>query len=98
MPKVPYALVVGSLMNDMLCTRPEIAHGVGLDSRYMSHLGTKHWSAIKWILRYLRGTYSKYLYFGVYTTNLHGYVDPDLARDIDTRWSTTSYVLTIGGH
>ena len=29
--------------------------------------------------------------------DLHGYVDLDLARDIDTRQRTTSYVFTIGG-
>ena len=39
MSKVPYALVVGSLMYAMVCTRPDIAHAVGVVSRYMSHLG-----------------------------------------------------------
>ena len=52
---------------------------------------------VKWILRYLRGTSSKCLHFGGSTTNLQGYVDSDLAGDIDTRWSTTFYVFTIGG-
>ena len=37
-----------------------------------------------------------YLHFGGSTNNLQGYVDSDLAWDIDTRWSTTSYVFTIG--
>ena len=39
----------------------------------------------------------KYLQFGGSTTNLQGYVDSDLAWDIDTRWSTIGYVFTIGG-
>ena len=37
MSKVPYALVVGSLMYAMVCTRPDIAHVVGVISRYTSH-------------------------------------------------------------
>ena len=56
MSKVPYALAVGSLMYAMVCTRPDIAHAVGVVSRYMNNLGKEHWMAVKWILRYLRGT------------------------------------------
>ena len=39
MSHVPYASVVGSLMYAMVCTRPDIAHAVGIVSRYMSKLG-----------------------------------------------------------
>ena len=56
MPKVPYSLVVGSLMYAMVCTRPEIAHAMGVVSRYMNNLGKENWMEVKWILRYLRGT------------------------------------------
>ncbi|XP_070023411.1 secreted RxLR effector protein 161-like [Nicotiana sylvestris] len=43
MSKVPYASVVGSLMYAMICTRPDIAHVVGVVSRYMSDPGKDHW-------------------------------------------------------
>jgi len=56
MSKVPYASAVGSLMYAMVCTRPDIAHAVGVVSRYMNNLGKEHWMAVKWILRYLKGT------------------------------------------
>jgi len=36
---VPYASVVGSLMYAMVCTRPDIAHAVGVLSRFMSKPG-----------------------------------------------------------
>jgi hypothetical protein len=36
---VPYASAVASLMYEIVCTRPEIAHAVGVLSRYMSKLG-----------------------------------------------------------
>ena len=55
MAKIPYASACGSLMYAMVATRPDIAHAVGVVSRYMSNLGKKHWEAVKSILRYLSG-------------------------------------------
>ena len=56
MQRVPYASAVGSLMYAMVCTRPDIAHVVGIVSRFLSNPGREHWNAVKWILRYLHGT------------------------------------------
>ena len=97
MSKLPYTSTVGSLMYALVCTRLNIAHVVGFVSRYMSHLGIEHWHAVKWIHKFLRRTSNKSLHFGGPTTNLQGYVDSDLVGDIDTRWSTTDYVFTVGG-
>ncbi|KAJ0555551.1 putative RNA-directed DNA polymerase [Helianthus annuus] len=47
MAKVPYASAVGSLMYAMVCTRPDIAHAVGVVSRFMSNPGREHWEAVK---------------------------------------------------
>ena len=47
MSKVPYASAIGSLMYAMVCTRLDIAHTVGVISRYMSHPGIKHWNVVK---------------------------------------------------
>ena len=55
MSKVPYASNIGSLMYAMVCTRLNIAHAVGVVSRFMSRPGKQHWEAVKWILRYLKG-------------------------------------------
>ena len=85
MSKVPYASIVGSLMYAMVCTRLDIAHAMGVVSRFMSHPRIEHWHVVKWILRYLRGTSSKCLHFGDSTTDLQGYVDSDFIGDIDTR-------------
>ena len=56
MSMVTYSSTVGSLMYAMVCTRPDIANAVGVVSRYMNNPGKEHWEAVKWILRYLRGT------------------------------------------
>ena len=47
MSKVPYASAIGSLMYAMVCTRPDIAHAVGVVSRFMSKPGKQHWEAVK---------------------------------------------------
>ncbi|KAE8718794.1 cytochrome P450 71A9-like [Hibiscus syriacus] len=97
MVKVPYASVIGSLMYAIVCTRPDIAQAVGAVSRFMNNPGKVHWEAIKWILRYLRGTTNKALCFKGGDTILTGYVDADLAGNIDIRRSTTGNVYTLGG-
>ena len=84
-------------MYAMVCTRIDIAHAVGVISRYMIHLGIENWNTIKQILKYLRGTSSKCLHFGGSNSDLQGYVESNLAGDIDTRQSTIGYVFTIGG-
>jgi hypothetical protein len=42
MPRVPYVSVVGSLMYEMVCTTPDIAHAMEFLSRYMSKPGKEH--------------------------------------------------------
>ena len=42
MSHVPYASAVDSLMYAMVCTIPDIAHAVGVLSRYMSKPGNEH--------------------------------------------------------
>ncbi|RVW88410.1 Retrovirus-related Pol polyprotein from transposon TNT 1-94 [Vitis vinifera] len=97
MSKVPYASAIGSLMYAMVCTRPDIAHAVGVVSRFMSRPGKQHWEAVKWILRYLKGSLDTCLCFTGASLKLQGYVDADFAGDIDSRKSTTGFVFTLGG-
>ena len=63
----------------------------------MSNPGMEHWSVVKWMLRYLRGTTTKALCFTGSSSALSEFFDSDLVGDIDTRMSTTWYVFTIGG-
>ena len=42
MRRVLYASTVGSLMYDMVCTRPDIAYAVGVVSRFLSNPGKLH--------------------------------------------------------
>ena len=97
MSKVPYSLVVGSLVYGMVCKRPDIAHAVGIVSRYMNNPSKENWKEVQWILRYLRGITSHALCFGGSDTVLKRYVDVDMAGDKDNRRSTTGYVFIVGG-
>ena len=56
MMKVPYASAIGSLMYVIVCTIPDISQEVSMVSKYMHDPGRGHWQAVKWILRYLKGT------------------------------------------
>ena len=97
MRRVPYSSAVRSLMYAMVCTRPDIAHAVGVVSRHMSNPAKEHWNAVKWILRYLQGTSSLRLTFGGGKPELIGYTDSDMATDVDTRKSTSGYLMTFSG-
>ncbi|GKV40824.1 hypothetical protein SLEP1_g48425 [Rubroshorea leprosula] len=72
MKNVPYTSAVGSLMYAMVCTRPDIAHAVGVVSKFLSNPGKQHWAAVKWIFRYLRGTSHMCLCYGEYVKNRVG--------------------------
>jgi hypothetical protein len=58
MSLILYASVVSSLMYAMVCTRLNIAHTMGVLSRYISKPRKEHWKALKRVFRYLRGTTS----------------------------------------
>jgi hypothetical protein len=99
---VPYASVVGSLMHEMVCTRLGIAHVVGVLSRYMSKPGKEHWTTIKRVFMYLRGTSSYGLcYQGRLgldrVLDIHGFVDTKWVGDLHCRRSTSGYVFNLFG-
>jgi hypothetical protein len=95
--KVSYSSIVGSLMHAMVCTRPDIAHAMGVVSRYMNKPCKELWEAIKWILRYLKGTATHALCFGGSDNVLQEYVDSNMESDKDSKRSTTVYAFTVGG-
>ncbi|GKB69107.1 zinc finger, CCHC-type containing protein, partial [Tanacetum coccineum] len=49
--QLEYSRVIGCLMYDMTCTRPDIAFAVGKLSKYTSNPSTQHWQAIHRVLR-----------------------------------------------
>ena len=84
MSRVPYSSMVGSLMYAIICTGLDIAHVVGVVSRFLSNPGEEHWNAVKWILRYFRGTTKRCLCFGNEDPMLVGYIDADMVGDVNS--------------
>ena len=63
----------------------------------MANPEKEHWEAVKWLLRYLRGTSSTSLCFGKGKVTLQGFVDADLGGDVGSSKSTSGYIYTISG-
>ncbi|MCO5553380.1 hypothetical protein L7F22_006901 [Adiantum nelumboides] len=61
----------------------------------MANPGKLHWDAVKSIMRYLKGTKNKRLYYGKGPLELTGFCDSNMAGDVDTRKSTSGYVFTL---
>ena len=100
MMNVSYSHAIGSVMYMMVCTRPDLAHAISVLSRYMSNPGREHWEAVKWLMKYLKGSTNVGLLFehcpnGVI---LEGFVDSDFAGDKDKRRSTSAYMFTSCGN
>ena len=57
-----------------------------------------HWEAVKWVLRYIKGTINVGLVFeknSIGKQECIRYVDSDYAGDLDKHRSTTGYVFTL---
>jgi hypothetical protein len=93
----PYREAVGALMY-LTITRPDISHAVGQAARYCSEPARKHWTAVKQILRYIKGTVGKGIKFQRGNrAELTGYADANWAGCPDTRRSVTGYVFKFAG-
>ena len=83
-----------------VATRPDIAYSINKLAQYTSAPRPKHWTAIKRVFRYLKGTkYLELVYGGspeLLDNNLNFYCDADWASDKD-RKSISGYVVTLAG-
>ena len=95
--KAKYQSAVGSLLYLSTRSRPDIAFAVGNAARYCSQPTQSHWSAVKRILRYLKGTMNLGLLYKPDDTTLVGYSDADWAGDTNDRKSTSGYVFMLSG-
>ena len=92
---------VGMLNYLALHTRPDITFATNLLAQFTSSPTEAHWSAVKHLMRYLRGT-SK---MGIHYTQtddpnegLCGWADADYATSLVTKKSTSGYVITMHGN
>lgn len=92
-----YQSAVGSLLYLSVATRPDITYAVSNVAKFCSYPMKEHWSGVKRIMRYLKGTVN----FGILYNNQGskkciGYSDADWGGDLDDRKSTSGYLFQIG--
>ncbi|SCV72356.1 BQ2448_3893 [Microbotryum intermedium] len=92
-----YLQAVGSLMYAALGTRPDLAYAVSYLARFAKQPGPTHWTAIKHILRYIRGTVSYGLQYTPTPGLLYGYSDSNWGVCIRTSKSTMGYAYFLAG-
>lgn len=88
------------LMYLVVCTRPDLAFVVTYFSRYQESPTDRHWTGLKRLLRYLRGTSNFRLTFERHegVPVLEGFADANWASDPVTRKSTTGYLFKLSGN
>jgi histone deacetylase 1/2 len=91
-----YRSIVGVLQY-LTLTRPDLAFAVNEVCQYLHSPTTDHWTAVKRILRYVRGTID----VGIKITRspsmlVSGFSDADWAGDIDDRRSTGGFAIFYG--
>ena len=93
-----YQSAIGSLMYLSVSSRPDITYAVGNSARFSSKPTKEHWTALKRVLHYLKGTMKHgILYSQKGSGECVGYSDADWAGDINDRKSTSGYVFQISG-
>lgn len=95
-PLFLYRQLVGSLVY-LTSTRPDIEHAVHIVSQFMADPRQLHLTAVHRIIRYLRGTPDRALFYSKSSPlDLPAYADADHAGCRDTRRSTTGYCMFLG--
>lgn len=82
----------------MICTRPDLTYPISVLSGFMADPVKAHWEALKWMLRYFKGTINFGLTYGVRAADLNhiikGFADSNYVKCIDTRKSISGYIFT----
>ncbi|CAN6705605.1 unnamed protein product [Malus baccata var. baccata] len=90
-----YRSVVGALQY-LTFTRPDIAFSVHQVAQFMQSPMVAHFTAVKRILRYLKGTISHGIGYSRGSLQLKAFSDADWAGDPNDRRSTTGLVVFLG--
>ena len=92
-----YQNIVGALLYLALNTRPDISYAVGVLARFNTYPNFRACKALVRLLIYLRSTPEVGIQFRNDDLNLFAYSDADWAGDLDTRRSTTGYIVYAAG-
>ena len=98
MKTVPYRSMIGSLLYLSICSRPDISLAVSKLARFVSNPGSEHYTAVKRVMRYLRGTITYGLYYVKGDGILRGFSDASWGDADNDRKSTTGFLFKHGSN
>jgi hypothetical protein len=91
-----YRSIVGALQY-LTLTRPDLAYAVNKACQFLHAPTTLHWTAVKWILRYLRDSLKLRITFTPdKSTLVSAFFDADWAECVDDRRSTGGFAVYLG--
>lgn len=91
-----YRSVIGALQYATI-TRPDLSFAVNKVSQFMHAPTENHWSAVKRILRYIRGTIDLGFFIHSSSSNtIHAYSNADWVGSLDDCRSTTGFCIYLG--
>ena len=91
-----YQSAIESLMYLSVGTRPDITYAVNILARFTSKPTKEHWTALKRLLHYLRGTLTHgILYTKDGSSSYVGYTDADWAGNVDDRKLVTYFCSVV---
>jgi len=90
-----FQMLIGSLLYIMLGTRVDIAFAVIKLARYASNPSNIHFTAVKRVFKYLKGTKDYGITYYKNTSRfISGYCDTDYTSDLSAK-STTGYIILL---
>ena len=93
----PYAEALGALQYLARCTCPNISFAISILVKFQKNPGPTHWTALKRVYQYIRGTSDWCLTFGnPDDTDLYGYADAD-GMSQTNRKAISGYVFKVYG-
>jgi hypothetical protein len=104
MSSIPYINAVGALAYLAIATRPDLAYVVGVLARFSTNPGHTHWTAVKRVLRYIKGTLDHKI---TYTRPskpptspselFESFTDADHGGNPDNGRSTSGFIILMAG-
>lgn len=96
----PYRPILGALTWVTIGSRPDLTNTIHMLSQSMAKWSSRHWEALLYLLRYVKGTLDYSLVYrrgvGNGTTPII-FVDANWAADPTTRRSTSGFVILLAG-
>lgn len=97
--EIPYQEIIGCLLYISQITRPDISFVINFLSKYNKKPEMSHWTALKRVMRYLKGTEDYRLCYKQNSEEdiTHGFCDADWASSELDRRSCTGYTFLFQG-